>query len=145
MFAQINGRSIAGSAGDVFDYIWRYRSLHGPVSWTVSRTGTGREEIQRTAYDDAYRLSVEAAGCAAEDVNYAVAETAAAVVVQALLDPSDLDLLVAPWTALFGQRTGSAVTESPPVWPPAMVYEPSCGRPCIHGAAEDQRNQSVPG
>ena len=44
MFAKINGRYFAGNAGEVFDYIWRYRSVHGPVAWTVTRTATGREE-----------------------------------------------------------------------------------------------------
>lgn len=38
MFATIDGKSVTGSPIQVMDYIWRYRSIHGPTSWSVSRT-----------------------------------------------------------------------------------------------------------
>lgn len=132
------------NTADLSEVFWYFRNHFGPA-WRQADEArersqdvaakSGRADFQRAAYDDAYRLSVEAGGCAAEALNFAVAETAAAVVVQDLLDPSDFDKLVAPWTALFGRRSGASVSDDAPAWPPPMVYEPSCGRPCVHGAA----------
>jgi hypothetical protein len=138
------------NTADISEVFWYFRNHFGP-SWRTAAEARersqrlareqGRDAFQRAAYDDTYQLSVEASGCAAEDLNYAVAETAAAVVVQDLLDPRDFDLLVAPWTALFGDRSAASVIDDPPVWPPRLVHEPSCGRPCVHGAAHAMEAQ----
>ena len=136
--------SLARVACGMAPVMWFF-SRHYEADWLAAKPvweharataeANGLGSFYQAAYDAGNEAAYSATHCAWEDSTFAAGFTAQALVLRHLLDPADFDRLYHLWGDVFGPPSEATIEAEPPPWPPAIAFEASCGRTCLHGAA----------